>query len=315
MQDIECLHFSKDGNCRAVYLLLNKELMKHNVDPVILFNPNCFYCSEPNDLVKEVLAGQKAFENFVKTGTPYEECISEEQIKSNIAKLHDERLKVHGDSEELEFVRSLDFTVKTLKILKTIQAKYQFDNLQEFWNNGVRLILIIYEYQLLTEQKPISSIEEFSLACVTKINFFKTLVNKCNNHEEEKDSMPQLTSYLELIEYQNIQEYILKKNDLKGRTITMDGDLKYIEAYLEKLLELSYKYDSGYTIEGLSDPMTCHLSEAESLQYYMSNMSNMPHMSHHFDQVHDKLLSMPYPSDFDITGKLSNSNDNATHEI
>ena len=179
MQDIECLHFSKDGNCRAMYLLLNKELMKHDIDPVVLFNPNDFDCSEPDYLVNKIVTGQKAFEKFVKTGTPYDDCISEEQIKSNIAKLNDEHVEVHGDGEELESVKSLEFTKKTLTIFNTIQSKYQYDNLREFWNIVLKTLLI-YEYQLSTEQNPISSIEEFCLAFVTDQGSFKALMQECN---------------------------------------------------------------------------------------------------------------------------------------
>ncbi len=97
-------------------------------------------------------------------------------------------------------------------------------------------------------------------------------------------SMCQIINYLELLDYQIIQEYILKQNDdLKGGTLTTHIALEYIKEYLVKLQALSCKYASDYTIKGLSDPMTCHLSETESLLYYRS---------HHWKQVHDELLSL-----------------------
>jgi hypothetical protein len=88
MQDIECLHFFTDGNCRVVYLLTNKELMKHGIDPVILFNPNDFEQMTLDDLYIQIKIGQRAFQNLITINVPYEDCLDQETIFKNIKSLN-----------------------------------------------------------------------------------------------------------------------------------------------------------------------------------------------------------------------------------
>ncbi len=119
MQDIECLHFFSDGNCRMMYLLLNKELMKNGFTPVILLNPNYFDQMTLNGLCAEIREGQLAFRNFLDTGKPYEDCLDQETILHNIRSIKIQKLKIFGDNS-FTFEKSLEFTKETLIIFNDL---------------------------------------------------------------------------------------------------------------------------------------------------------------------------------------------------
>lgn len=116
IQDIECMHFFADGNCRMVYLLLNKELLKNDLKPVILFDPNMFDRMSSDNLVNEILEGQDAFELFYKTGKPYDDSISDDEIAINIAKVDESDFKIFGDSE-LSFSQNLEFISRSKPLI------------------------------------------------------------------------------------------------------------------------------------------------------------------------------------------------------
>ena len=86
-QDLENIHIFKDGNCRTmINLVLNKELISHGFSPAIFSNPNEFDYSNMKNLLKITAEGQAAFGRFVDTGYPYEDCVKEQTILSNICK-------------------------------------------------------------------------------------------------------------------------------------------------------------------------------------------------------------------------------------
>lgn len=141
IQDIECMHFFADGNCRMVYLLLNKELLKNDLKPVILFDPNMFDRMSSDNLVNAILEGQDAFELFYKTGKPYDDSISDDEIAINIAKVDESDFKIFGDSE-LSFSQNLEFISRSKslinKLVGVVRSRKDIVNskekLSEYWS-------------------------------------------------------------------------------------------------------------------------------------------------------------------------------------
>ncbi|GEM_PF-6764760 len=83
IQKFERLHPFKDGNCRTFcMLILNRELIKHNLDPVIMYDPNCFDGFSMDQVVNEILHGQKRFRQVRDSSGKSEICMLDFQALS-----------------------------------------------------------------------------------------------------------------------------------------------------------------------------------------------------------------------------------------
>ncbi len=120
-----------------------------------------------------------------------------------------------------------------------------------------------------------------------------------------------ITSYLELLNYEHIKDYIFSKTTLKENIFNLKTVIRTINGYLEELSTLSSKYIDGYTIESALEPYIT-ISPELDLEFKDSSEDLFSSQSilSYFDDIHAKLLSMPYPYDFDVTGDLPSYNDN-----
>lgn len=68
VQKLVRLHPFQDGNGRTFCMqLLNRELLRHNTYPTILYNPNCFEGFSAGEMVQEIIAGQTRFVKVLKS--------------------------------------------------------------------------------------------------------------------------------------------------------------------------------------------------------------------------------------------------------
>ncbi len=66
-QNLDQLHAFFDGNIRTVaFLVLNKMLIENGMSPTIMRDPNVFDMKSIDEIIQEVVAGQKAFESYKK---------------------------------------------------------------------------------------------------------------------------------------------------------------------------------------------------------------------------------------------------------
>lgn len=79
IQKLERLHPFEDGNCRTFCMqILNKELLRHNMYPAILFDPNTFDAFSLDEMVQEIIAGQIRFKEILKFATCNDERLKKE---------------------------------------------------------------------------------------------------------------------------------------------------------------------------------------------------------------------------------------------
>ena len=89
-QTLELLHMFTDGNCRVLITIwLNKELIRAGLSPAIFENPNDFDWKSTEQLVKDVITGQKAFQDLCSKGYPYKQCITDSEIDNNFMTLYE----------------------------------------------------------------------------------------------------------------------------------------------------------------------------------------------------------------------------------
>lgn len=70
IQKLERLHPFNDGNCRTFCMhILNKELLRHNMYPTILRDPNTFDAFSLDEMVQEIISGQMRFKEILKFAT------------------------------------------------------------------------------------------------------------------------------------------------------------------------------------------------------------------------------------------------------
>jgi hypothetical protein len=67
VHDLEIIHPFQDGNCRTFVLLLNHLLIKNNLSPAILLNPNRFDGMSIDELVHDVQQGQIEYNKYIVT--------------------------------------------------------------------------------------------------------------------------------------------------------------------------------------------------------------------------------------------------------
>ena len=269
IQDIECLHFFQDGNCRMVYLLLNKELMKHGLDPVILLDPNNFDQMPPDDLYEQIMQGQKAFKHYIEKDLPYGDCLDQETIARNIQSLDPADFQIFGNNN-LNYTKFLKFTEELLiifndSILKSsISEVTSFQTLGPIWNS-VMLALGAYEFIKIHKNSELSC-EKFygSKNCNNYVKYLRENEEKTLASPKMKD----VVNYFELLNYEHVKNYIFSHTNLKIDRFDVKTVIETIRGYLEGLSTLSAKYVSEYTIESLSDPLKCHLTPKEIVKLH-----------------------------------------------
>lgn len=68
VQSLDFLHPFYDGNTRVFEtLLLNRELIRHNFTPALLYDPNLFTCSSKKEALFDVIRGMETFMQFQNT--------------------------------------------------------------------------------------------------------------------------------------------------------------------------------------------------------------------------------------------------------
>jgi hypothetical protein len=248
MQDIECLHFFSDGNCRMMYLLLNKELMRHEESPVILLNPNFFDQMPLDDLYKEIIEGQAAYKKFLDTGLPYDDCLEDKDIIQNINKLT-LTSEIAGDND-FTFAKSLEFTQESLIIFNDVLTQVEiirpgsFAEFEPFWNSVLKTLLA---YEAIKAFKPGSNVPCKGFYNSKNCENFSKFIGKPGKLDDPK--MEYITSYLELLNYEHVKDYIFSKAALEEESFNLESVINSIKEYLEKLLGLSSKYAEEYTLE------------------------------------------------------------------
>lgn len=268
MQDLECLHIFKDGNCRMVYLLLNKELMKHDISPVILLNPNYLDNMVIADLIKEIKDGQKAFAQFIKIGLPYDDCVSEEEIQKNISSIPNKDFKIFG-YEELSFNKTLEYTEMCLEIYKSLSndvIKNNVTNINELltkWNVAMVQNLVTYQYYLETKKQAHSTkLLNLLIKNPAVSNKILHIINKDQSVLTKYKSLDQATSFVELLNANLVIEY-MQENGFDFKNFKTIKALFLFKNYLTQIKSDCEKYINEYTIESLSNPMLCHLTAKE----------------------------------------------------
>jgi len=263
MQDIEDLHFFADGNCRMVYLLLNKELLKHGFQPVILLNPNYFDQMTLDDLYDQVIQGQAAFNKFIIEDKPYDECLKNKEIQKNLQAINSKDFKIFGYNE-ITFTKCLEFTKEAAIIFKDVlksivpERVKSFEGFQEGWNEVLKALLV---YEAIKAFKPTEKI-----SCE---GFFTSPNHKENlgllREKGDSPEMNDITNYLELLNYEHIKDYISSQNSSGSGKSKFDFTkvTQNIQKYLQELSALSAKYLNDYSLKSLADPLTCHMTIAE----------------------------------------------------
>lgn len=270
MQDLECLHFFSDGNCRMVYLLLNKELLKHGLNPVVLHNPNYLDTFLPENLVKEIQLGQDFFNNLYENGLINTNCVSNEDIANNLSKLDLENFALKG-GDGFTYEEALSFSKTALEIFDCLQS-----NIKDSEHLVLHIMtnLMIYEcakkqYSTYTKDKTYSKffssqkklIKDLSVIAFKEPEKFVEIAGDKAN------------SFVELLNFNTINEYIqnnLPHRPTNGRNAIKkynkklpEKQLNLIKKYLEELRDLAQKYVEGYSVESLTNPETCHLTIVE----------------------------------------------------
>jgi hypothetical protein len=247
MQDIECLHFFSDGNCRMMYLLLNKELMRHEESPVILLNPNFFDQMPLDDLYTEIIEGQAAYKKCLDIARPYDDCLEHKDIIQNINKLA-LTSEIAGDND-FTFAKSLEFTQETLIIFNDVLTQVEiikpssFAEFAPFWNSVLRTLLA---YEAFKAFKAESNVLCKGFYTSKNCEDFSKFIEKPGMLDDPK--MEYITSYLELLNYEHVKDYIFSKAALED-SFNLETVINSTKEYLEKLLGLSSKYAKEYTLE------------------------------------------------------------------
>ena len=268
IQDIECVHFFADGNCRMIYLLLNKELLKNDLKPTILLDPNRFDQMSQDNLVKEIIEGQNAFDLFYKTGMPYEDSISDDEIAINIAKVNESDFKIFGDSE-LSFSQNLEFISrsKTLinKLVEVVRTRKDIVNskekLNEYWS-GIIKTHIVYEYfQKFHENDEYSKLTCYDVLTKTNYNDISRQLYRSGfmDHLELED----VAYFLEYMNFNHIMDFVYDNNPLLKDNFEIEEVLELILDYINLMEVTCKKYMEEFTIESLSDHQRCHLTFSE----------------------------------------------------
>lgn len=268
IQDIECMHFFTDGNCRMIYLLLNKELLKNNLKPTILFDPNMFDRMSQDNLVNEIIEGQNAFELFYKTGKPYDDSISDDEIAINIAKVDESDFKIFGDSE-LSFSQNLEFISRSKplinKFVEIIKIKHDIvkskEKLNEYWAAIIKTH-VVYEYF----QKFHKGDEYTKLTCcdvLTKVDFNGISYELYKSGLVDQAELEDILFFLEYMNFNHIMDFVYDNNPLLKDDFEIEEVLELILDYINLMEVTCKKYMEEFTIESLSDPQRCHLTFAE----------------------------------------------------
>ncbi|MFK7968237.1 MAG: hypothetical protein AB8B68_03665 [Rickettsiaceae bacterium] len=120
-----------------------------------------------------------------------------------------------------------------------------------------------------------------------------------------KSKITNVTEYLETLNRQDYWRLFVdgfRQKDTYESTNSLGG-------FRES--QLGSKYIDGYTIESALEPYIT-ISPELDLEFKDSSEDLFSSQSilSYFDDIHAKLLSMPYPYDFDVTGDLPSYNDN-----
>ncbi|RTK92237.1 MAG: hypothetical protein EKK61_05545 [Rickettsiales bacterium] len=279
IQDIECMHFFADGNCRMIYLLLNKELMKHGFDPVILFNPNEFDYKTIKELIKEIEKGQQAFKYFIENGVPYASCVSDEQIAQNIENWENKK-GVVGENDEvgdhvffkkyIEFIETSQVAIAAMlehhkKQVQVSVGQEQLLNQFVAMTNKVGQSLVMKEYYSIKNK-----LFKVGTFCTTEQKAVNDWMRKNWTTEviptlQKKEN--KIIDFLKYLDQTSTIGYLPEYMKGEGQTLKNKCDIieltKFFSVYLDKLKLLCEKYINDYDIESLSNPLLCHLTISE----------------------------------------------------
>ena len=266
-QDLECLHFFKDGNCRVVYLLLNKELIKNGFEPVILLNPNFFDNLILLELVDQIKDGQAAFARYIKTGLPYKQSIPQEEIEANIAELIKSKNALDiCSSNDNSMKKYLHYTeIASLMFNKFAECaqKTEFQNIKSYqssWNKYYQhFVVYVYGNDVL-KMKKLGTADKFLGSKMYQPIAKHAISNEtlaCRAYNES------IGDFGELLDFKHVLSYVTSLTKLKKEHLTIKNILKYTEQYFRELIGLENKYLNEYSLKTLANPEQCHLTIAE----------------------------------------------------
>mgnify|MGYP003402436763 CR=1 FL=1 len=233
MQIIEWFHMFNDGNCRMIYILLNKELVKNGLSPCILDDPNDFDYKTRKELIEEVEKGQKAFANLVENGKPYDDSIDQQAIENNIGKIN----------ENISLENSLHLNAKNLsEIAEYANWAVLFST---NYNDGMALISLLSKLKTMFVLKTQHDIKE---------NYY--------------ENMCRLTIAARHVEIFAVESYFNLQQDQKQNfekclklftRKTMKSSGMEEKNYLFKLQKLcSLLKNTPLSVNDLKNPLTCH---------------------------------------------------------
>jgi hypothetical protein len=227
IQDLEDIHMFQDGNCRLMYLLLNKELMRHDFAPVILKDPNNLDNYTPEKLVEEIILGQEAFKRFHTTEYPYQGCTSDNMIQTEVYdSLRNGKVKI-ANAINNEFIAVFEKDHRNEMDQFLSKQELNFDTFAKFWDTNI--LRNIFSSQNAEKQKEFvreAKIQalDFKLYCDAKN------INLLKNPSQIKEQFYQFIDAIKqsIIEYENENKLSFlhpKLCHLKDKDITLE-DLK-----------------------------------------------------------------------------------------
>jgi hypothetical protein len=227
VQTMENIHIFTDGNCRVMYLLLNMELIKHGFKPVILADPNELDHHGSEQLVQDIIDGQKAFERFHETGYPYEDCWPDEEIEDQ-------------NSHDFQHIKRTNGTIETNK-----QIIKNFDNI-DFYKT--------YVHNVFKDSNQPRTLQESENLCsrLDEEVFFKMADNrhldgrKFNNYTKISSTAFQV--------FCNVTNFDLLNESTK------DIETKFY-VFINAIREMIKEYE-GHKFSFLH-PKLCHLKDEE----------------------------------------------------